>query len=396
MKTFDYDPAKKNLLRSAAVLAALCLCMLCLPMQAADALTDSLTRAVYTDEEISLPYRLYVPDDYDPDTAYPLLIFLHGSGGRGDDNEAQLPGGAVWWYMKLGLNADFPCIILAPQCPEERKWVMTDWEKGAYSTDEVEESPEMRAVLAIAAELEASYSIDITRRYITGLSMGGFGTWDAVTRHPDLFAAAVPVCGGGDPSKGALLASSPTAIWTFHCTGDRVVPCSGTTQTVEAIRNAGGDIQCTLYTSNAHDAWTQTYSNADVFAWMFSQKNPSAVPLADGEEPAAAEPAVTAPGKTVGGTTAAAVPRPPVTEEAPPVTDEPEAVTEPAVIVTDEPMPEEIRAESETNDPLPVPSYDSSRANTRPIADGVELGFTLMAACVLLALFFIRLRYGNR
>ena len=226
----------------------------------------------YTDlksGQTTLPYRLYVPETYSSEKQYPLVIFLHGAGSRGTDNTLQLTGSGLAYMLDFGYD---DCIIIAPQCPEESQWVLTPWADGAYSTDDVEISPQLAAFMEVLANVCNEYSVDFSRIYLTGLSMGGFGTWDLITRYPDVFAAAVPICGSGDPSKAKLLADSQTKIWTFHGTADPVVPYEGTASTVEAVINAGGDIKFTPYEGMKHDTWTITYKSPEVYEWMFAQK----------------------------------------------------------------------------------------------------------------------------
>jgi len=216
-----------------------------------------------------LPYRLYVPQSYSPENEYPLVIFLHGAGSRGTDNYIQLYGSGLHYMMGFGYDE---CIIFAPQCPEDSQWVLTPWSDGAYSTEIVDISPQLCAVMDAAGKLCREYRVDLSRLYLTGLSMGGFGTWDLITRYPDIFAAAMPICGSGDPSKGEVLAESQTAIMTFHGTEDPVVPFEGTKATVDAITAAGGNVIFTPYKGMKHDTWTTTYSNPEVYEWMFAQK----------------------------------------------------------------------------------------------------------------------------
>ena len=237
----------------------------------ADGYYDKFEYRTYTDAQTgtSLPYRLYLPPSYSADNDYPLVIFLHGAGSRGTDNELQFLGSCLPYMLNFGYTE---AIMFAPQCPEDSQWVLTPWEDGAYSTDNVDISPQLDTTIELIGELCRTYSVDLSRIYLTGLSMGGFGTWDLITRYPDIFAAAMPICGSGDPSKGEVLAKSPTAIWTFHGTSDPVVPFEGTKSTVDAILNAGGTVEFTEYKGMTHDTWTTTYSNPTVYEWMFAQK----------------------------------------------------------------------------------------------------------------------------
>lgn len=212
-------------------------------------------KLTYTNADTSIPYRLYLPENYDEAKSYPMLVFFHGAGERGNDNEKQLFHCIQYLYD----NMPEDCIIIAPQCPENNQWVDTPWENGAYSVDNVPESNELKAVIELIAELKTKYSVDANRIYAAGISMGGFATWDVMMRHNDIFAAAIPVCGGGDISKADLLKDTP--IFTFHAVDDTAVPVAGTRDTVNAIKEASGTkIEYTEYTSGGHGIWNQAFA----------------------------------------------------------------------------------------------------------------------------------------
>ncbi|MCL2517172.1 MAG: prolyl oligopeptidase family serine peptidase [Oscillospiraceae bacterium] len=213
-----------------------------------------------------LVYRLHVPEDYE-DVKYPVLIFLHGSGERGSDglNHMFMPR-----YFADRYFYDYPSIYIAPQCPWEEQWVNWNWTLGDYSTDDVPESNALQTVYKIILDVIEKYNADINRIYITGYSMGGYGTWDMITRHTELFAAAVPICGGGDSSKAELLIDLP--IWNFHGDSDYIVPISGSDLIAERMYEIGADkFLYTIYKRGGHDAWSPTYSNAEVWDWLYSQ-----------------------------------------------------------------------------------------------------------------------------
>ena len=212
-------------------------------------------KLTYKNADTSIPYRLYLPENYDEAKSYPMLVFFHGAGERGNDNELQLFHCIQYLYD----NMPEDCIIIAPQCPINNQWVDTPWANGAYSVDNVPESNELKAVIELIAELKTKYSIDANRIYAAGISMGGFATWDVIMRHNDIFAAAIPVCGGGDISKAELLKDTP--IFTFHAVNDTAVPVAGTRDTVNAIKNAGGTkIEYTEYPSGGHNIWNQAFA----------------------------------------------------------------------------------------------------------------------------------------
>ncbi len=189
---------------------------------------------------LNMPYRLYVPSNYDPEKEYPLFLFLHSAGHRGSDNDIAAASPCMYWLFNHKDPMIEDMIVLVPQCPSSMQWVDTPWSKGAYSVDAIPESIPMKTAIEIYNKVKSEYSVDESRQYVYGVSMGGFGTWDIITRHPDMFTAAFSLCGGGDPSKGEVLKNIP--IWTVHSRADKSVPVSGTRDTVNAIKAAGGTL----------------------------------------------------------------------------------------------------------------------------------------------------------
>lgn len=222
----------------------------------------------YEGSDIKLPYRLYVPFNYNPEKSYPLVVHLHGAGYRGDDNARPLTQMKLLFDLK-----DAPvdeAIILVPQCPEDSKWVNADWSQGSYTLSETSESKELKAVVNLIGEVQKTYSVDESRVYATGFSMGGYGTWNLLMNHPDMFAAAIAMCGAADPSKAGILKDIP--IWAVHGAQDPTVPVAGTQEIVNAIKNAGGTkINYTELPENQHDVWTYTYTNPEIINWLFQQ-----------------------------------------------------------------------------------------------------------------------------
>jgi poly(3-hydroxybutyrate) depolymerase/lysophospholipase L1-like esterase len=217
----------------------------------------------------SMPYRLFVPANYNAGQSYPLVLFLHGAGERGTDNNAQLTanqGATVWAEPYYQTN--HPCFVLAPQCPANEQWVDTPWGNGSYSLSSVPISDEMQMVQDIITTVQGQYNIDSGRIYSVGLSMGGYGTWDINMRNPQLFAAAVPICGAGDPSKANLIMNKP--IWAFHGDSDPTVPVAGSRDMITALRNAGGSPNYTEYPGVGHDNWVQTFCNISMIDWVFT------------------------------------------------------------------------------------------------------------------------------
>ena len=164
----------------------------------------------------------------------------------------------------------YDAIVVAPQCPVGSQWVLTPWEKGNYVVDNVPESRELECVCGILDECRDFYNIDEDRVYVTGLSMGGFGTWDMLARHGARFAAGIPICGGGDPSRAKSLKRIP--IWTFHGSDDGAVPVAGTRAMFSAIKREGGEeIGYTEFDGAAHNVWDAVYTDRQVIDWLFAQ-----------------------------------------------------------------------------------------------------------------------------
>jgi predicted peptidase len=214
-----------------------------------------------------LHYRLLAPEKVDDKTTYPLVVFLHGAGERGDDNNKQLVHG-VAEFAKPENRTKYPCYLIAPQCPIGKSWASFTRNAKSDAADKPAES--LRLTLDLVAALQKEFPIDAKRIYITGLSMGGFGTWDALARKPELFAAAVPICGGGDEKRVEGYAKLP--IWVFHGAKDTAVKVERSRTMVDALKKAGGSPKYTEYPEVGHDSWVKAYKDADMFAWLFSQK----------------------------------------------------------------------------------------------------------------------------
>jgi len=219
---------------------------------------------------INLPYRIFVPEDYSTDYAYPVVLVLHGAGERGNNNTSQLSN-MIPNLFKDKASPFYHAIVVAPQCPENMQWVDTPWANGNYLMKRVPISQPMTAAVELLDYIVEKYSVNPDRQYVTGLSMGGFGTWDLLMRYPDRFAAAIPYCGAGDPKQAEILKDIP--IWTFHDTTDNIVPCKGTQAMVKAIQEAGGTL--ITYTETAkygHDVWTPGSLTEGLFDWLFAQR----------------------------------------------------------------------------------------------------------------------------
>jgi len=215
-----------------------------------------------------LPYQILKPKNYDAKIKYPLVLLLHGAGERGNDNKKQLAHGAKTFSSPANMDK-YPCFVIAPQCPNNVKWVEVDWGGLAHTTP-VEPSAPLRMAGELVAAMQKEFSIDAKRLYVCGLSMGGFGTWDILSRSPDTFAAAMPICGGADEAKAPLIAKIPLLI--YHGGNDTVVKTIRSRNIVEALKKAGGDPKYVELPGVGHDAWSKAFSDPASLEWMFAQK----------------------------------------------------------------------------------------------------------------------------
>lgn len=202
---------------------------------------------------ISLNYLLYLPQNYlSTEKEYPLILFLHGAGERGDDlNLVKIHG-----IPKIvEQQKEFPFIAISPQCPIDRWWV-DPWL--------------LEALNALVDKITAQYRVDENRVYLTGLSMGGFGTWALSMMYPEKFAAIAPICGGGMPWMAFRIKDIP--VWAFHGAKDAVVPIQRTEEIVEALKKVGGNIKFTIYPDASHDSWTETYNNPELYRWFLEHQ----------------------------------------------------------------------------------------------------------------------------
>jgi predicted peptidase len=217
---------------------------------------------------LTLGYRALVPADIEEGKTYPLIVFLHGAGERGDDNTIQLVHGMADLCTDE-MMARHPAFVIAPQCPNEQRWSNVDWSSPSSTLPE-EVSDSLSATIELVDAMCEEFPIDKDRLYITGLSMGGYGTWDALARYPGKFAAAIPICGGGDPAQVEHIGDTP--IWVFHGDQDEAVRVGRSREMVNALREAGHSPIYTEYEGVGHDSWTETYHNRLVWDWLFAQR----------------------------------------------------------------------------------------------------------------------------
>jgi predicted peptidase len=215
-------------------------------------------------------YRYAAPAEIEEGKKYPLVLFLHGSGERGDDNESQLKHGAKA-ILKNSEKLGQPVFLIAPQCPRGRWWAEPNADRTRLA-DARGPNALLDAVVELVGETASAQAVDAERIYITGLSMGGFGTWAALAREPGMFAAAIPVCGAGDPETAESFKDIPIRI--FHGADDEVVPPEGSRLMFDALKKAGADVGLTVYPDVGHDSWTRTYAEESVIRWLLAQTKP--------------------------------------------------------------------------------------------------------------------------
>lgn len=235
-----------------------------LPSHAADAPKPSTVQSVKefsfkSGKAAQLEYLLFLPKGYDTDSAkrWPLILFLHGAGERGSD---------VWKVAVHGppslvaKRPDFPFIVISPQCPDNKIW-------------------DREALVGLLDDAQSSYRVDPSRVYLTGLSMGGYGTWDLGIAHPERFAAIAPICGGGN-TIGVLLLDrqkqqtlKKIGIWAFHGAKDPVVPLQESERMIEVLKRIGvNQAKLTVYPEADHNSWTETYNNPKLYEWFLEHK----------------------------------------------------------------------------------------------------------------------------
>lgn len=208
----------------------------------------------------AIDYLLYLPTGYGRRRGrrWPVILFLHGAGERGDDPallmHTALPRALEHWD-------DFPFIVVSPQCPTNAWW-----------------QRDIHRLAQLLASVTATLAADPARVYLTGLSMGGYATWHLGACYPERFAALAPICGYGLPSQGfpaRVCALRDVPVWTFHGEHDEIVPLDATRSLVDTLRDCGGDVRLTVYPQTGHDAWTRTYADPALYAWFLAQAKPA-------------------------------------------------------------------------------------------------------------------------
>jgi predicted peptidase len=220
--------------------------------RAEDKLRHGFEDRVHKDDAGEAKYVVFVPEAYDGMKPFPLVLFLHGSGATGEDGKRQVSGIAAEIRRH---EKTFPAIVIFPQS-HDRTW-------RANSADG-------KRAMAILNEVEKAFKVDHERVYLTGLSMGGFGTWSLAAAHPDRWAAIVPICGGGNTKDAAKIKDIP--CWCFHGDADPTVNVEQSRSMIKALKEAGGQPKYTEYPGVPHDSWTRMYANPELYQWLWKQK----------------------------------------------------------------------------------------------------------------------------
>jgi len=223
-----------------------------------------------------LPYRLFRPAGYDPSQRYPLVVYLHGAGGRGTDNLKQLTGGNVWatrLFSSPEVQQKHPSFVLVPQInpgPFPDGWGgFTGRPPAGRKFVSGPAGEPIDLLIGLIDSLGAEFSLDAQRVYVTGQSMGGYGTWAAITRYPGRFAAAAPICGGGDPSAAARIG---IPVWAFHGADDKTVPVEQSRMMVKALKAGGAKPRYTEYPGVGHNSYEKAFSDSELVEWLFAQR----------------------------------------------------------------------------------------------------------------------------
>ena len=231
------------------------------------------TKQIFIQKGDTFPYRILLPHNYDPKIKFPLVIFLHGSGERGNDNEKQLTHGAEL-FLRDSIRKKYPAIVVFPQCSENSYWSNVNIAVDKVSAERTfqfitnsEPTVAMNLLINLIDDLKRKYSIQKKRIYISGLSMGGMGTFELVRRKPNLFAAAMPICGGANITTAKDLLK--TKWWIFHGEKDDVVNPQFSKDMAAAILNEGGSAKLTIYPNANHNSWDSAFAEKNFMQWMF-------------------------------------------------------------------------------------------------------------------------------
>lgn len=246
--------------------------LLMLPLAVKAQTKESFERKEFVKEGDTLNYRILFPKDFSENKKYPVVLFLHGSGERGDDNESQLTHGS---QLFLDKQEDFPAIVIFPQAPKEDYWAKVEVNRDSipfkfnFKNDE-ESTKSLKLVIGLMENLLTKDFVNKDRIYVGGLSMGGMGTFEIIYKKPEMFTAAFVICGGADPfiAKGYPKGSN---IWIFQGEKDDVVPPEYSKAMARAINTNGGNAKLSLYPNDNHNSWDSAFAEPELLPWLFNQ-----------------------------------------------------------------------------------------------------------------------------
>ena len=239
---------------------------------------EQFSEELYIKNNDTLQYRMLLPKDFSEDKKYPVVLFLHGAGERGSDNQKQLTHGSKLFLDKINRGA-FPAIVIFPQCPKEDYWANANVDRSSYPlniTFPKDKAPTkaLSLVMNLMDDMIKKPYVETNKVYVGGLSMGGMGTFEILYRKPDMFAAAFAICGGGNTETVSAFAKK-VPMWIFHGAKDDVVTPQHSVTMVKAILDAGGKPNFTLYANDNHNSWDSAFAEPELLTWLFSNTKPN-------------------------------------------------------------------------------------------------------------------------
>ncbi|MAU89139.1 MAG: phospholipase [Flavobacteriaceae bacterium] len=231
-------------------------------------LSQEFSKELFVSDKDSLPYRLLLPKNFDKAKKYPLIVFLHGAGERGNDNELQLVHGKDL-FINMNKNNTFPSIVVFPQCSKNSYWANVSRINNSFSfLGDPTENKSLKLVEGMINELQSNFKINSNQIYVGGLSMGGMGTFELVYRNPDMFAAAFAICGGANPKIGEKISKTNWRI--YHGDKDFVVPVKLSIDMYNSIKSFNKNVYLKIYPNVNHNSWDNVFREPDLFKWLFS------------------------------------------------------------------------------------------------------------------------------
>jgi len=247
---------------------------LALPVLSHAQSTGKFEKGLYALKKDTLPYQILMPENFDPQKKYPLVIVLHGAGERGNDNQAQMKYG-TGLFLNATSREKYPAIVIYPQCPANDFWANVKYKRDTVANKNIFDFQEgraptksMTALMGLIDNFLDKPYVNKHQVYIGGLSMGGMGTFEILRREPKIFAAAFAIC-GGDNSNNAAIYAKKVPLWIFHGAKDDTVSPDHSLVVVEAIKAAGGDPKFTLYPNDGHNSWDDAFAEPELLPWLF-------------------------------------------------------------------------------------------------------------------------------